>query len=145
MPEGPWLGIDYGTRRIGIAFLGESALAAQPLGRVHNGPNGPDWLALDRLIQRWQPRELVIGLPRRADGSEGSVAQAARRFAQALQARHPLPLHWIDERLSSYAAEALLQERGMARVDRELLRDSLAACAIVQSYHQERSWSPAGI
>ena len=54
MPElGPWLGIDYGSKRIGVAFLGEAGLGAQPLTTVRNGAGGPDWSALGRLIADW--------------------------------------------------------------------------------------------
>ena len=112
MPEtaGPWLGIDYGARRIGVAVLGESGLAAQGIATLRNGPAGPDWMALARIVRDWCPKTVIMGLPLRADGSEGVVAKAARRFARRLQDRFDLPVFWMDEYLSSSAAESLLQD-----------------------------------
>jgi len=146
MPDaiGPWLGIDYGSKRIGVAFLGEAGLGAQPLSTLRNSEQGPDWLGLARLIADWQPQALVLGLPLLADGSEGNSARAARRFAQQLTERHPLPVHWIDERLSSHAAEAQMRERALSRSERDRLRDQLAACAILESFYEERQWRPSG-
>ena len=146
MPEanGPWLGIDYGSKRIGVAFLGEAGLAAQPLATLRNSEQGPDWSTLARLIADWQPRAVVLGLPLLADGSEGQTATAARRFASALAQRYPLPLYWIDERLSSHAAEAQMRERELSRAERDRLRDQLAACAILESFYEEEAWRRPG-
>ncbi len=140
MPEtaaGPWLGIDYGTRRIGIAVLGESGLAAQGVATLHNGPAGPDWPALSRIMREWRPRTVVMGLPLRADGSEGAVAKAARHFASGLQDRFGVPVLWMDEYLSSYAAESFLQECALDSRTRKRLRDQAAACEILHSFRQE--------
>ena len=146
MPDaGPWLGIDYGSKRIGVAFFGEAGLGAQPLATVRNGAGGPDWSALGRLIADWQPRAVVIGLPLQADGSEGKTAAAARRFAQTFAQRHPLPQHWIDERLSSHTAEAQMCARDLSRAERDRLRDQLAACAILESFYEEQRWHRPGI
>lgn len=147
MPEsgGPWLGIDYGSKRIGVAFLGEAGLGAQPLATLVNGDQGPDWHALERLITDWQPAAVVLGIPLQADGREGSTARAVRRFATELEQRHALPLHWIDERLSSHAAETQMRERELSRKERDRLRDQLAACAILESFYEEEAWRRPGI
>ncbi len=147
MPEsgGPWLGIDYGSKRIGVAFLGEAGLAAQPLATLVNGDQGPDWHALERLIADWQPAAVVLGIPLQADGREGSTARAVRRFATELEQRYALPLHWIDERLSSHAAETQMRERELSRKERDRLRDQLAACAILESFYEEEAWRRPGI
>ncbi len=94
-------------------------------------------MALARIVRDWCPKTVIMGLPLRADGSEGVVAKAARRFARRLQDRFDLPVFWMDEYLSSYAAESLLQECSLDSRTRDRLRDQAAACEILHSFRQE--------
>ena len=138
MPErdGPLLGIDFGERRIGIAILGESGLAPQGIATLRNGERGPDWEGFARILREWQPRALVLGLPLHMDGREGFMVDRARNFAERLQRRFPLPIHWVDERLSSHAAELLLKDRTFSEKKRNRLRDQAAACEILWTFHR---------
>ena len=138
MPEqdGPLLGIDFGERRIGIAVLGESGLAPQGVATLRNGERGPDWEGFARIFREWQPRALVLGLPLHMDGREGFMVDRARNFAERLQRRFPLPIHWVDERLSSHAAELLLKDRTFSEKKRDRLRDQAAACEILWTFHR---------
>ncbi|MFA7495067.1 MAG: Holliday junction resolvase RuvX [Acidithiobacillus sp.] len=136
MPEGagPFLGIDYGERRIGIAVLGESGFAPQGVTTLRNGEGGPDWEGFARLLNEWQPRALVLGLPLHMDGSEGLMVSRVRNFAQSLQRRFPLPQYWVDERLSSHAGESVLREREFSHKKRGRLLDQAAACEILLTF-----------
>ncbi len=139
MPEGQVrtaLGFDFGLKRIGVAVGQSLTGSASPLGVVPVREGEPDWDALARLIQEWRPDSLVVGLPYNMDLSEQEMTQHARRFAEGLAARFPLPVHTVDERLSSREAEAQLKERrqqGRRRVTREDI-DGAAAGVILESW-----------
>jgi len=105
------LGFDYGKKRIGVAVGQELTATATPLETVHSTAAGPDWAAISRLIKTWQPGALIVGLPRNMDGTEHELADDARAFGSELHARYQLPVHWIDERLSSMEAQHMLAEQ----------------------------------
>jgi putative holliday junction resolvase len=138
------LGFDYGSRYIGIA-VGQSVTAtaaALETVQVRNGK--PDWLRIQKLLEEWQPDAVVVGEPLNMDGTEQAMTVAARRFARQLHGRFGVPVHHVDERLSSVEARAQLAERGqLDRADHpyaaQLLLEtwladaSLRACATTQS------------
>jgi putative holliday junction resolvase len=104
-------GFDYGTAKIGIA-VGQSVTGtATPLTTLRAVQQRPDWQRIGDLIATWQPSELVVGLPCDIDGNETEVAGLAKRFARQLGGRYGLPVHMIDERLTSMEARQRLQRR----------------------------------
>lgn len=127
------LGIDYGTRRVGLAWGDRDRRLAFALG-VHQ--EGRDGSVLDRIADIVAERGIgfiVVGLPQRSDGGEGEIATRARRFAEILQQRLGLPCVMWDERYSSQEADRWLagrQRRDKAKGE----RDALAAEIILQSY-----------
>lgn len=126
------LGIDYGTRRIGLAWGDRDRRLAFALGTHQEGRDGS---ALDRIGAEIAERGIglvVIGLPRRADGGEGEIAARARRFAELIEQRFELPCVTWDERYSSQEADRWLA--GRARRGEKGDRDALAAEIILQSY-----------
>jgi putative Holliday junction resolvase len=130
------LGFDFGLRRIGVAVGQTLTGSASPLGVVTPRAGEPDWKAIGRLVAEWRPAALVVGLPYNMDMSEQEMTQHARHFAEELARRFPLPVHTVDERLSSREAEAQLKERrqqGRRRVTREDI-DGAAACVILESW-----------
>ena len=139
MPEKPpetAFGFDFGLKRIGVAVGQSLTGSASPLGVVAVRGGEPDWEALARLVAEWGPKSLVVGLPYNMDLSEQEMTQKARHFAQQLSERFPLPVHTVDERLSSREAEAALKEsrqQGRRRVTREDI-DGAAACVILESW-----------
>lgn len=130
------MGFDFGLKRIGIA-VGQSVTgSASPLGVAAVRGGEPDWEAIGRLIAEWRPGALVVGLPYNMDLSEQEMTGHARRFAEGLAQRFLLPVHTVDERLSSREAEAQLKERrqqGRRRITREDI-DGAAACVILESW-----------
>ena len=143
MPDRPpetALGFDFGLKRIGAAVGQTLTGSASPLGVVAVRDGEPDWEAIARLVKEWRPASLVVGLPYNMDLSEQEMTQKARHFALALSERFPLPVHTVDERLSSREAEAALKERrrqGRRRITREDI-DGAAACVILESWFNSR-------
>jgi len=124
------LGFDYGLKRIGVAVGQELTGTASALTTVAARDGKPDWDAITRLIQEWQPDAVVVGLPLNMDGSDHELSRRARRFGNQLHGRYNLPAHFIDERLSSLQAEALL--RGSSHRKEDI--DKLAAQVILETW-----------
>lgn len=98
------LGFDYGLKRIGIAVGQRITGTASALCTISSGDDKPDWDSISRIIGQWRPDALVVGLPLHADGSASEMSRSALKFAHQLKARYRLPVHTMDERLSSHAA-----------------------------------------
>lgn len=131
------LGFDYGRRRIGVAVGQRLTATARALTVIDNGPAGPDWASLDKLIAEWQPRLLVVGLPLQMDGSEQAVSTWARGFAGQLGERTGLPVRTQDERLSSHQVArefAEARRSGQARRKQARLLDAEAARVILERF-----------
>ena len=92
---------------------------------------------IDRLVATWQPTALVVGLPLNMDDSENDMTRAARRFGHRLQGRYNLPVHWVDERLTSVDAKNAMVEARVPWKQRKARVDKLAAQAILQAYLDE--------
>lgn len=130
------LGFDYGMRRIGVAVGQRLTRSASPLCTVRARDGKPDWAAITRLIEEWQPAALVVGIPYHMDGREQAMTQAAQRFCRQLQGRYRLPVHGADERLSSWVVEQGMSAREQESAD----IDALAAQVILQDWlRQERN------
>jgi putative Holliday junction resolvase len=129
------LAFDFGLKRIGIASGDTLTRSAAPRAAILAGQSGPDWEAIGRAVRSLAPAQLVVGAPYNADGSEGALAGAARRFAAELERRFALPVHLVDERFSSLEASARLKEqRASGERRRRVSRadvDSSAAAVIL--------------
>jgi putative Holliday junction resolvase len=127
------MGLDVGERRIGVAVsdsLGWTAQGVAVLDR-HAG----DWLGqLDDLVQRYEVRAIVVGLPRNMNGTIGPRGEACLELAKELQKRYGLPVHLWDERLSTMAAERTLISADLSRKKRKKVIDQMAASWILQGY-----------
>ena len=139
MPAQTYLGFDFGWRRLGIA-VGESVTgSARPIATLRCRQGQPDWGALLDLIAAWHPTALVVGIPRHADGSASKSTLQALAFTQRLRQSCGLPVHQVDERLSSHEARARLQatgQRNRASTDKALV-DRLAAQVILETWLSE--------
>jgi len=132
-----YLGFDYGSKHLGIAVGSTATGAARPLDTVAVRQGLPDWPALDRHIKEWQPGALIVGLPLNMDGSDNDMTRAARKFGQRLHARYNLPVHMVDERLTSVDAKNALVEARVPWKHRKARVDKLAAQNILQAYLDE--------
>ena len=133
-PRGTLLAFDFGTKRIGAA-VGETALGiAHPLTTIHAADKQRRYAAIDALVREWQPAALIVGLPAHLDGSEHEISRLARKFAADLGRRFKLPVEFVDERLTSAAAESTLGESGVASHKRKAVVDAVAAQHILQDF-----------
>lgn len=140
-PASTFLGFDYGEKSIGVAVGSTHSGQAQDLATVRVGPTGPDWQHISRLIQEWKPQALVVGLPLNMDDTENAMTGAAQRFGVRLRDRYNLPIHMMDERLTTVAAKNRLVESGVPPRRFRSKLDRLAAQAILQSFLDESSRS----
>jgi putative Holliday junction resolvase len=131
---GTWLGFDFGTRRIGVAVGQTVTGTATPVGTLTAVARRPDWERIGALIRDWRPEGLVVGLPFNMDDTEAEVAPRARRFARQLHGRFRLPVHLVDERLTSLEAERRLAAEGRHAGD----LDAEAAKLILETWLSER-------
>lgn len=129
-----YLGFDYGTKHLGIAVGGSASGRAEALATISVHQGIPDWPPLDRLIDEWRPAALIVGLPLNMDDSENAMTRAARKFGHRLQGRYNLPVHLVDERLTSVDAKNTLVESRVPWKQRKARVDRLAAQNILQAY-----------
>ena len=126
------MGLDLGTRTIGVAVSDTGRRIATPLKTVRRSKFGADAAVLLALVEGRRIGGLVLGLPRNMDGSEGPRAQSARAFARNLAGLTELPITFWDERLSTVAAERALLEADASRRRRAEVIDHVAAGFILQ-------------
>jgi len=136
------LGIDVGSVRIGLAVSDETQTLASPLATLPNDPRTM-WPRLAREVQEREVARVVIGLPRRLDGSEGEAAELARRFAADVERRTAVVVEFWDERFTTAAAERSLIESGVRRRRRREVIDAVAASVLLQSWLDARRHATA--
>lgn len=135
------LALDYGERRIGVALSDPTHTIASPLATLkRRAGKRPPWPEIMRLIQENEVEEVVIGLPLDLSGEEGEWAAEVRTFGEHLARRTDLPVHWIDERLTSVRAERAVRSLGLKRSQREEKErvDAAAAALILQNFLHRR-------
>jgi putative Holliday junction resolvase len=134
------LALDFGLRRIGVASGDTLTRSARPRGAVGNGGGGPDWAALQRLLEELRPQRIVVGEPYNADGSASRLTEHARRFAADLQQRCALPVDLVDERWSSQDAEERLRAARASGLKRRRVTaediDATAAAVILERWFE---------
>jgi putative Holliday junction resolvase len=129
-----WMGLDLGSKRIGVALSDELGLTAQPLQVIARHGGTRDLEALARLVREHAVTGVVAGLPLNMDGSEGEAAARVRRFTENLSKHLGLPVRLWDERLTTWEAEAVLREAGVrSRKGRQVV-DKLAAALILKGF-----------
>src|SRR5215831_13885378 len=131
-PGGRLLGLDIGSKTIGLAISDSALRVAAPLTVFERGEFAPDMARLQALIAERGVGGLVAGLPIGMDGREGPRTQSVRQFAANLLRLIDLPLAFWDERFSTIAAERPLREAEMSHRRRGAVVDKLAAAYILQ-------------
>jgi len=132
--NGTVIAFDFGEKRIGVA-VGETLIkTANVLTTIDTEVNDLRFAEIARLLKEWQPKLLIVGLPTHLDGSEHTVTQLSKKFAQRLEGRYNLPIIMVDERLSSIEASQHLSEAGIKGRAQKALIDAVAAKVILQSY-----------
>jgi len=131
------LGIDYGTRRIGLSYGDEIGVATPLPALVQSAPE-QRWTALREVVKSRRITDLVLGYPFNMDGTAGFKAKEVDEYAARLKAEFGLPVHLVDERLTSYEAESTIAKSKRHDVRASGLVDSRAATIILQDYLDQR-------
>lgn len=142
MPSGVYLGFDFGYKRIGVAVGQSITQTARPLATLAAKEGIPDWSFVEKLMREWRPQALIVGLPTCIDDSEQYTTAAAKGFARQLRKRFALPVHLVDERLSTVEARAQLFAEGGYRKIQKTAIDGIAACIILEQWLQQDNQNP---
>jgi putative Holliday junction resolvase len=132
------LAVDPGTVRVGLARTDDSGVLAVPMGAISAQPGETLVARLAAAAAEVGAEEIVVGHPRRLDGSEGEEARAARRLAHDLRRATAARVTLVDERLTSAQAERALLAAGASRRRRRASSDQVAATLILQQYLASR-------
>lgn len=133
------LGLDVGSKRIGLAVSDPLGITAQGLVTIQRQNKRQDFGQLESVIREYDVVEIIVGYPLRMSGAEGIQAEKMQRFAEELRRRFHKPVHLWDERLSSAQANRLLRETEMSIKRRGQVVDQMAAVLILQSWMDARS------
>lgn len=147
------LALDYGRARIGLAIAGAEAALAQPLATLDRINRNEDMRRLRELVREHGVNQIVVGLPLRLDGTRGEMAEEAARFGERVRKQLGLPVEMVDERLTSWEAERLLEEhqgRTMHAASNKKRKkestkpgvDAMAAALILKEYLDRRHAEP---
>jgi len=104
------LAVDYGRVRIGLALADSETRMAHPLGTMERINRNEDMRRLRELVREHGVKQIVVGLPLRLDGSRGEMAEEVQRFAQRVRKQIGVAVEMVDERLTSWEAERLMEE-----------------------------------
>ncbi len=138
------LAVDYGKVRMGLAIADSEARIAEPLGTLQRENRNEDMRRLRELAREQNVKEIVIGLPLNLDGTRGAMAEEVERFARRVRKQIGVPMALVDERLTSWEAERVMEEEfgkrmktghGSRRKKEEKVSvDSVAAVVILREY-----------
>jgi len=129
------LGIDLGSKRIGVAVSDRSGTIASPLTVIARAKTQRlDHEEIARLVVEEEAEGIVVGLPLNMDGSEGSAARAARQEVERMATVVSVPVYLHDERRSTVQADVSMAQRNMNAVERRAVVDKVAAAFILQSW-----------
>lgn len=131
------MGLDYGDKTVGVAISDEMLLTAQPvetIKRERANKLRQTYARIEQLIMEYDIGKIVTGLPLGMDDKEGVRCQVTREFAETLERRTGIEVVFQDERLTTFAADAVLEEGGVRREKRKAYIDKIAASLILQGY-----------
>ncbi len=134
------LGLDVGSKRIGIALSDELGLTAQGIETLSCRTSEKDVERILELSAEYGVQEIVVGMPFNMSGTEGPQVHRVREFIEQIHRRVDIPIREWDERLSTAAAERTLLEADMSRSKRRKVIDKLAAVIILQGYLDNRNF-----
>ena len=136
------LGIDFGTRRIGLALSDPTGTLASPLPFLENNGGVNVGLKLREIVQAQGVETIVVGLPRNMDGSVGPSAQKVRDFIAQIQPHLSSQIIYQDERMSTVQAVKILAQRGLSQSDLRKKVDSASATLILQQFLDQKHFHP---
>lgn len=125
------IGFDYGSQVTGVAVGQTLTGQAQPLTAIKSN----DWTQIEKLLERWKPQRVIVGLPLNMRGERQSMTSRAERFCRRVEGRYGLPTTLVDERLTTREAYQLAIESKRKKSKSEI--DSLSAMLITESWLQD--------
>lgn len=128
------MGLDVGSKTVGVAVSDELGFSAHPITTVRRTNMRADLHELARIIAEQDVVRVIVGLPLNMSGTEGPRAGESRKLGDALAEQSSLPIVYWDERLTSVAAEKSLIEADVSRKRRKEVIDQVAACLILQGW-----------
>jgi putative Holliday junction resolvase len=137
--SGRVMALDVGGRRIGVAISDTARLLASPLTTIRAEPRATALTQIATLIARHDVVDLVVGLPLTLRGEIGPQAQVVQAFVEELRKSLTVPIHLVDERLTSVEAERMMIELGVKREQRRARIDEVAASLILRDFLTARN------
>ena len=131
------LGLDFGSKTVGVAVSDGLLLTAQGVETIERKDENTlrkTSARIEELIAEYEITEIVLGLPKNMNNTEGERVEKTKAFGEMLERRTGLPVHYWDERLTTVAAEQILMESGVRRENRKAVIDKVAAGLILQGY-----------
>ena len=131
------LGLDFGSKTVGVAVSDGLLLTAQGVETIERKDENKlrkTCARIEELIAEYEITEIVLGLPKNMNNTEGERVEKTKAFGEMLERRTGLPVHYRDERLTTVAAEQILIESGVRRENRKAVIDKVAAGLILQGY-----------
>ncbi|QIV96058.1 putative Holliday junction resolvase [Allofrancisella inopinata] len=130
------LAIDYGRARIGLASGQMITKTASPIGTIEAYDGKPNWFELDKVIKRWNPSDIIIGLPLDTKDLDTDITRDTRNFAKEVEDRYQKNVHLINEAYSTREARWRLESVKNKKVSHVKV-DALAACVILETWMSE--------
>ena len=151
------LAVDYGRARMGLAIANAETQMPQPLSTMERINRNEDMRRLRELVREHGVKQIVVGLPLRLDGTRGEMAEEAERFAQRVRKQIGVPVEMVDERLTSWEAERLLEEvqgrfihdeklpgtKKAKKAPAKMTVDAVAAAVILKEYLERQGQAEA--
>lgn len=136
------MGLDFGSKTVGVAVSDSLLVTAQGveiIRRKEENKLRQTLARIEELIVEYEVKEIVLGLPKNMNATEGVRAELTLEFRDKLERRTGLPVHMWDERLTTVAADRTMMEAGIRRENRKQYVDMIAAVLILQGYLDRRS------
>ena len=131
------MGLDYGSKTVGVAISDELLITAQPLMTIERKSENKlrkTLAKIEELINEYEVSFVVLGYPKNMDNSEGGRVAATKEFKEHIERRTGLDVILQDERMTTVESERILKEAGIRREHRKEYVDKMAAAVILQSY-----------
>ena len=135
------IGLDVGTKTVGVALSDPLGITAQPFETITRKDNNKllrTYARIEQIISEYDVTEIVVGYPKNMDDTIGERAKACEEFAAALERRTGLPVTLWDERLTTVEADEVLEECGVKRENRKTVIDQIAAVFILRGYMESK-------
>ena len=132
-----YMGLDFGDKTVGVALSDESGLIAQPyetIERERANKLRRTYARIEEIIVSEGVTEIVLGFPKNMNNTEGERVKLTEEFKENLERRTRLPIHLVDERLTTVAADRVLSDMDVAKKDRKTYIDKVAAALILETF-----------